>query len=340
MGVAHLDRASLIPVGYVLAADGGNSKTDLALLGLDGAVLARVTGPGTRPHVDGAPGTADALAALVRSARERAGVAGPATAGCFLLANVDFPDEEAAMHALLAERGLATELEVGNDTVAVLRAGSRSGWGIAVVSGAGINAVGQRPDGTQERFLGLGAISGDWGGGWGVAVAGIAAAVRAGDGRGPATALRAAVAATFGADAEDVAVAYHRDELDERRVFDFAPAVFRVAAAGDAVAIGLIERLGDEVLAYVVALVDRMGLAGTEVEVVLGGSALQAGNPVLDRHLERGVARLAPRARLVALDVAPVAGAAVSALRAAGADVAAVERARAGLGRVSEPAAR
>ena len=43
---------------------------------------------------------------------------------------------------------------VGNDTFAVLRAGTERGWGVAVVCGAGINCVGVAPDGRARALSG------------------------------------------------------------------------------------------------------------------------------------------------------------------------------------------
>jgi len=313
----------------VVGADGGNSKTDLVLADTDGTVLARVRGDGTRPLDVGFDATVDGLTGLAERALAAAGRTGdrPAVAS-FYLANVDLPDEHVAMHAALSARGLADRVEVENDTLAVLRAGSRSGWGIGVVSGAGINAVGRTPDGRVERFLGLGAITGDWGGGWGVAVAGIAAAVRAGDGRGAPTALRRLVVQTFGAEAEEVAVAVHRRQIAEVRVFEFGPVVFAAADDGDEVAVALVRHLGDQVVDYVRALGDRMAIGSNEVEVVLGGAALQSGNLTLRSWIEEGALRVTPGAQVRVLDVPPVAGALASALELAGAGPDAVARAR------------
>jgi N-acetylglucosamine kinase-like BadF-type ATPase len=318
---------------YVVGADGGNSKTDLVLATDAGAVLARVTGVGTRPQLDGFANTVDGLVALIERAKQLAGLpaSAPVTAASFLLANVDFPEEEAAMHAALSARRVADRLEVDNDTLAVLRAGAAPGWGIAVVSGAGINAIGRYPDGRTERFLGIGSVSGDWGGGWGVAVAGIAAAVRAGDGRGGPTVLRRLTVETFGRDAETVAVAVDRGEITEREVFAFAPVVFAAADDGDEVAAALVRRLGTEVLDYVRALTRRMQLGGQTFDVVLGGSALQAGNQVLLQHVRTGVAALSPQARLTVLDVPPVAGAVAAALDLAGCPAEAFASVRAAL---------
>jgi len=318
-----------VSAALVVGADGGNSKTDLVLSDIGGTVLARVRGDGTRPLDVGLDVTVAGLAALVDQALAAAGRAGdrPVVAS-FYLANVDLPDEHVTMHAALSARGLADRIEVQNDTLAVLRAGSRSGWGIGVVSGAGINAVGRTADGRIERFLGLGAITGDWGGGWGVAVAGIAAAVRAGDGRGKPTVLRRRCVETFGAEAEEVAVAVHRREIAETRVFEFGPVVFAAADAGDEVAADLVRHLGDQVVDYVRALSGRMAVGSGEVDVVLGGAALQSGNEVLRSWIEEGARGVAPGARVQVLDVPPVAGALASALELAGAGPEAIARAR------------
>ncbi|HZZ98091.1 MAG TPA: BadF/BadG/BcrA/BcrD ATPase family protein [Jatrophihabitantaceae bacterium] len=318
---------------FVIAADGGNSKTDLVVAAADGAVLARVTGAGTRPYINGLPATAAGLAELARAGLVAAGLAPDARAaiGSFYLANVDFDDEEAAMFAALTALRVADRLEVCNDTLAVLKAGCSRGWGIAVVGGAGINAVGRYPDGRQERFLGIGEMSGDWGGGQSVAVAAFGAAVRAGDRRGPDTALRALVASTFGRDPDSAAIAANRGEITDAELFAFAPAVFQVAADGDAVAVAIVERFADEVLSFVAALIRRMELAESDVDVVLGGGTLQSRQPQLLARISAGLTALAPRATLHVLDVAPVVGPLVSALALAGAEPAAIERARSSL---------
>lgn len=315
---------------YVIAADGGNSKTDLVVATTRGEVLARVAGTGTRPYIDGLPATATGLAELARAALDEAGLppASPVGVASFYLANVDFADEEAAMRAALTAFCLADRLEIHNDTLAVLRAGSARGWGIAVVAGAGINAIGVHPDGREERFLGIGEMSGDWGGGWAVAVAALGAAVRAGDGRGPATELRRVVTAYFGSDPESVAIAADRGQVSHADLYAFAAAVFDAALEGDAVAVGIVHRLADEVLSFVRALVGRMRVSDHDVEVVLGGGALQARNPLLLDRIRAGVESVAPKASLHVLEISPVVGALSSALAAAGAPGEAIERAR------------
>ena len=54
----------------LLVADGGNSKTDLALLSGDGTVLAAVRGPGSNPDNLGVEGCLAVLGDLVEHVRQ------------------------------------------------------------------------------------------------------------------------------------------------------------------------------------------------------------------------------------------------------------------------------
>ena len=247
----------------VLAVDGGNSKTDLALLREDGAVLALVRGGNSSPHHLGLDGTIALLEQLHADARARAGLDGDARAavGHLLLAGLDLPVEEERLHAAVDGRW-ADRLSVGNDTFAVLRAGTERGWGVAVVCGAGINCVGVGPDGRHVRFPALGAISGDWGGGYDVGLAALSAAVRSEDGRGPRTALERAVPEHFGlATPGELVEAIHLGRVAQRRIMELPPLVFDAAAA-DPVAAAILDRLAAEVLALVHASIERLELGG------------------------------------------------------------------------------
>src|SRR5262249_25679828 len=145
-----------------------------------------------------------------------------------------------------------------------------------------INAVGVHPDGREERFLALGEVTGDWGGGGSVGLEGLGAAVRAGDGRGPATSLREAVGAHFQRrDVGQVALDLAGGRLPGDVLPELAPVVFAAAESGDDVANRITLRLAREVVTLVVALARRLGLEDQPVPVVLAGGTLQLGPALL-----------------------------------------------------------
>jgi N-acetylglucosamine kinase-like BadF-type ATPase len=325
----------------VAGVDGGNSKTDLVLADTEGRLLAWVRGDGTRPHREGMEVTVKRLADLMRRALAEAGLpAAPVAVGAYFLANVDVPEAEHAVLRELSGLGVAVRVIVRNDTLAILRAGAPEGWGVAVVSGAGINAVGVHPHGGSARFLSLGDITGDWGGGMSVARAGLGAAVRAGDGRGPATVLRDVLPAWFELrTVEAVALAVSTGEIPVAALHGLAPLVFAAADGGDAVAREIVVRLGDEIVTMVTALLRRLDLLGTPTPVVLGGGTLQNGQALLYDHIRTRLADKAPLAQTRVLDVQPVAGAVAEALIEAGATESAQRRVRHAIAGARPPSA-
>jgi N-acetylglucosamine kinase-like BadF-type ATPase len=311
-------------VRLALAVDGGNSKTDAALVGEDGTVVRLARGGGSSPHVLGPAGALDVVGALVDELRP----AELPDEALLLVAGVDFPDEELELERLAAARGWARRTRVGNDAFAVLRAGTDDGFGVAVVCGAGINCVGVAPDGRHARFPALGRITGDWGGGYDVGEEALFAAARSEDGRGPRTQLEQRVPEQFGLEAPSgVAHAIHRATLSPQRLIELAPLVLDLAA-DDAVAAAIVSRLVDEVVALVRVASSRLGLGASAFDVVLGGGLLQHAEPELVGAIAGGVHETAPNARVRATAAPPVLGSALLALDELGADAAAKARLR------------
>jgi N-acetylglucosamine kinase-like BadF-type ATPase len=327
----------------VLAVDGGNSKTDLALVREDGTLLAHVRGSLSSPHHLGLEEAVTLLERLLDEARDAAGLgSGRLAVAEVFLAGVDFPAEEEELRQVLDAKGWADHVDVGNDTLALLRAGTERGWGVAVVCGAGINCVGVAPDGRQVRFPALGATTGDWGGGYDVGLEALSAAARSEDGRGPVTSLERAVPALFGLDSpRRLAEEIHNSRVAQRRVTELAPIVL-AEAAHDAVAAAIVARLADEVVALGRVALTRLGLERGPVEVVLGGGLLRAGDARLQAAIVEGFAAVGDQITVHTTDAPPVVGAALLGLDrlAAGADARARVRRELAAAVDDEPASR
>jgi len=311
----------------VLAVDGGNSKTDVALVLLDGTVLAAARGPGSCHQNIGIDRTRSLLTELVAKAAATAGLdpSGPvADHASLYLAGADLPVEVALLTEALGDTGWAPSMRIDNDTFALLRAGTDATNAAAVVCGAGINCVGVAADGRTARFPALGRHTGDWGGGVGLGEEALWWAVRDEDGRGEPTALRDAVAAHFGlASPLAVAEAMHLGHLSPGRVLELTPVLMDVARAGDPVALRVVERLAEEVTLLAVVALRRLDLLDMDADVVLGGGVLTGSGPVvLDRIADR-LRIAAPRAQIRLVTEPPVVGAALLGLDLLGAGAAA-----------------
>ncbi|GAA2481098.1 BadF/BadG/BcrA/BcrD ATPase family protein [Actinocorallia cavernae] len=322
MGLTSTDTAS------VLAIDAGNSKTDVAVVSAAGAVLATARGGGFRPPAVGVAAAFDALAEPVRRALADAGL-DRVTHVSACLANADLPVEEEQLATALHARGWGGAVEVRNDTFAILRAGVAEPRGVAVVCGAGINCVGMRPDGRTARFPAIGRISGDWGGGWGLAEEALWFAARAEDGRGEATALARTLPAHFGLSSMYALIeALHLEHLAPERRGELAPVLFATAAGGDPVARAIVDRLADEVTVLATVALTRLELLDEQVPVLLGGSVLTAGHDRLDDGIRARLAARAPKATVHIVNARPVLGAVLLGLDRLGAAAGAQERAR------------
>jgi N-acetylglucosamine kinase-like BadF-type ATPase len=286
-------------------------------------VLGFARGTLSHPHHTGVAESADVVDRLA------AELGAPADLAVLLIAGLDFQDEEEAYLAEAERRGWAREIVVGNDTYAVLRAGTERGWGVAITCGSGMNCVGVGPDGRQVRFPSLGAVSGDMmDGGGAIGLAAVSAAARSEDGRGRKTVLEQRVPEHFGAaNPVELARAIHAGRVPWRRLGELAPVVFAEAET-DAVAGEIVDRLAAECVALVRATVTRLGLADQEVDVVLGGGLLQSGNRRLLDGIEAGLAEVGPHLSARVAASRPIVGAALAGLDRLEAGPDAYERAR------------
>ncbi|MFD5766172.1 N-acetylglucosamine kinase [Streptomyces sp. NPDC127049] len=315
--------------GILLAVDAGNSKTDAAVLAPDGTVLGTARGGGFQPPLVGVAAAVDGLEEIVGRAAADAGVPLDFAHVTACLANADLPVEEAALEQELLERGWSRSVRVHNDTFAILRAGLDEPRGVAVVCGAGVNCVGMTPDGRTARFPAIGKISGDWGGGGGLSDEALWFAARAEDGRGEPTELAVALPAHFGRKTMYALIeALHLGLIPQARRHELVPVLFRVATEGDAVALSLVHRMAEEVVALSTVALRRLGLLDEEAPVVLGGSVLAARHPQLEDRLRELLAERAPKAVVRFVTAPPVLGAGLLALDESGADAGAAERLR------------
>jgi N-acetylglucosamine kinase-like BadF-type ATPase len=303
-------------------------------IALDGTLVGHARGPGSNPQVRGwdlaAPILDDVRGRVVRDLGGRRIL----TTHVYL-AGLDLPDELTAAAGALAhwaEDGGAPDV-LDNDLFALLRAGTLSPDAAAVVCGTGINALAVRADGESSRFPAIGDVSGDWGGGAYLGNRALWHAARAEDGRGPATALVSAVPDAVGlGTVREVTEAIHFGRLDQRVFNRLCPVLFEVAAAGDAVAAGVVARQAEEIVLLASVALGRLGLGATAdgpVPVVLGGGVLAARHPLLVDAVVDGLRDRVPGAVPTWVTAPPVLGAGLAALESVGAGADALERYRA-----------
>lgn len=190
---------------------------------------AEVPAAGTLTDPDGLDAVRATLAAA--AAALGADALAPAGVGAGVAGAAGRPERAAALAADLA-RAHAAPAVVTSDVVTSHAGALGGGPGVVVAAGTGAIAYGVDASGRSARVDGWGYLLGDDGSGYAVGRAALAAALRASDGRGPATRLTAAATDRFGP-LVDLPRVVHGAADPGRLVAGFAPDVAAAAREGD-----------------------------------------------------------------------------------------------------------
>jgi N-acetylglucosamine kinase-like BadF-type ATPase len=306
----------------VLAVDGGNSKTDVALVSASGTLLSWVRGPGSAIGVEDAAALIARLAAVAaRTAGLDPGALAGVHAACYL-AGADVPWQVSARRDAIRATGLCGSVEVGNDAWALLRLGAPAAApAVGVVCGAGLKCV-ARAGAERYEFPSLGWQTGDLSGaGDFLARETVRVAARAEDGRGPDTPLRHAVREHLSAPSvRAVAERLLTGELTENRLAVLVPVVLDHARDGDPVAVSVVNELATEVAVTARAARRSLTAAGPWTLVLGGGLFADPADRFLTA-IRTAMPWLEEEFSLAVVDAPPVAGAALLGIDQAGARV-------------------
>jgi N-acetylglucosamine kinase-like BadF-type ATPase len=290
----------------LVGVDAGATKSVAIAVADDGRRVGRAAGDGANPKRHGLMVAADRIAALAREAATGQttvpdAVPTPVPVLVFVAgAGIDRPEHARALEAALRDRFAAgTRVAVANDTLAVLRAGTPDGVGLAVPVSTGGNVIGRAADGrVTDRGHGI------FGGGY---VLG-ALAARA--------ARRGAVDEELARAIDDAAVTWRvdRPRRPGPEAASLGAAVARAAERGDPLAARIVSRWCRHVTRATAEEVARLGLGDQPAVVVYGGLADAV--PWLAGRIRGAVALGVPGARFVTLAGEPAEGAADLALDA------------------------
>lgn len=298
---------------FVLGIDGGATKTLAALLDLENGTLHLGQGG---PSNEDAVGTQPAVGALLEAADAalaRVGIASEELDGAVIaLAGTDTAAVARHVHAARTDQWI-----VVNDVVAAWATATGGQPGVGVISGTGSNVFGVGSDGQAWRAGGWGHLLGDEGSGHWFGTESIKAALRDRGDSGPRTALSDAAVEFFGTPSiEALATRVYSQPLSKSEIAAFAIETGRLAEDGDMVACGLYQRGAALLGEQIAAVIRRTGLEGS-FPVGLIGSAFKAGG-VFVEPLTRAIHELAPEAQVSVVEMAPVGGSLLLAMRACG----------------------
>lgn len=305
------------PAPLYLGVDIGGSKSHALLIDDTGQVVGFGQAGAGNHEQRGYEGLAAVLEEIVSQALDGAGAWRARIAGAgFGLCGYDWPSERAPHLAAIARLGLNTPIDLVNDALLGLYAGTDAGWGISVVAGTSCNCWGRDAAGREGHTVGMGQMVGEAGGGGELVQRALWAVSHAYTRLTPPTRLTEAFMTQVGAPTAEALIEGYCEGQYTLGARD-APLVFRVAAEGDSIAQRLVEWAGTELGNLVIAVVRQLDLQNSAFDVVQAGSFFR-GSPHVGEALHARVLGEAPGARFLHLHAPPVVGAALLAMQTAG----------------------
>jgi len=301
-------------VDYLLGMDAGGTKTLCVLVEDSG----RVAGVGRAAcgnfQVGGRKCAQEEIQRSIHRAIESAGIRPDEVATAFYgISGADREADFRVVRDIVVPINPAARMFLENDTIIALRAGTRDGVGLGLISGTGTNAIGFNQRGKRLQVGGWGSpYLGDYGSAHDIAASAFALAQRGRDGRGNPTRLYDRLVQVLGV--RELLDICERDFAESSGppldIASYAPLVFETAKEGDPVALDILRHAGKEISLAALAVLRALFQPDQPVPVVLGGSVFQKGShPAMIDSLQREVKSEFPQALFKLLEEEPVTGA-------------------------------
>ena len=293
---------------YFLGIDVGGTKTHALIADEEGRACGfGLGGPGNHEGV-GYDGLSAAMQAATQQALAQADISPRQIAGAgFGLGGYDWVSELPPTLEAIRPLGMDAPVEVVNDAMIGLIAGTQEGWGLAVVSGSGCNCWGRNRQHQYGNVTGMGYPMGEGAGASELTAEAVRRVSRAWSRRGPATQLTEVFCEMVGVKTASELI----EGLTQERFrlpAQAAPLIFKAAENGDAVACDLVRWAGESLADLAAGVIHQIEIEDEQFEVVLVGSMFKGGAMLID-PMREALLKVAPGATLVRLSTPPVMGA-------------------------------
>lgn len=265
-------------MNMVLGIDGGGTRTRASIVAGE-QILAHAEGGSIKRLRVGAEVAEENLRALLKEVYAQAGVSGlrAASAG---VASATMPGVSEWVTAVFKDFHVERSEVVGDEVIA-LDAAFKGGPGILQIAGTGSNTIGRAPDGSRECAGGWSSRLGDEGSGYWIGVNSVRRALRAHDREQPTQVLQV-VGEIWGTPSIEDLVNVG-DSTPGPDFAALAPAIYKLAEAGDAVAVEVLQQAAADLVDFVLLVRAKLrrkhGIAG-EVPVAWTGGVVEKMNLV------------------------------------------------------------
>lgn len=308
---------------YFLGVDAGGTKTHALIADETGQALGfGADGAGNYQTV-GFDGQQRVFKEVTHQALTMAGLRlDNISAAGFGLGGYDWPSQHQAHFDSAKSIGLTCPIELANDAVIGLLAGSTRGWGVSVIAGTSNNCRGRDKNGREGRITGEGIRFGEYGGAGELVAKAIQEISYEWTQRGPHTLLtKMFLVLTHAKDLDDLIEGIDLDRYQPNA--SWALTVFQAGYSGDPVAREVIAWSARELGESACAVIRQLNLQDEDVEIIEVGSLFEGGTLFTEPLMET-IRAVAPKSQFIRLNVPPVVGGVMLAMQRAGIDITSV----------------
>ncbi len=278
-------------MAYVAGWDGGGTKTAVAYMHMNGAVLGRSLFGPLNPNGNSPDQVRQTVREAVVDMKKMPG----GLCGCAVLqvgfAGASNPSAGILLEQAIREEGFSGELRLAGDHETMLY-GAVGREGAVLISGTGSICMGKNGWGETARCGGWGYLIGDEGSGYAIGRDILAAVARAHDGRGPNTLLSGQVFETLGISRMEELIRFVYDPAtDKAKIASLAPLLISALEREDEAARAIAVRAAGELALMAATVLGRLSLeAGV---IALTGSILTQ-MPAIRQRVEEELASRYP----------------------------------------------
>lgn len=309
---------------YVLAIDGGGTKTDSVIGDERGNIIATYRGSASNHQIVGIEETAIVIEQAISNTCNLANIHYSQLSYIFLgIAGADLDYDFNLLTTRLSPSFKGIPFSIVNDSWVALAAGSIEGWGVVSICGTGSNVAAKDKDGNTGILRALSYELGGIRGGNHIISDAMHHACRCDEKTGEYTMLVKYIPVELGCkNMKEVIYKRYTKKISNESMNKIVKLVFNLANKRDLVCQNILIKMGEELGKQISGLICKLNIQDEKVPIVLAGSIYEKGeNMLLLDSLTLSLRKTVPDFELIMLDLPPVAGAYFEALRNIGINV-------------------
>lgn len=302
---------------YIIAYDGGGTKTHIAVLNLKGELLYEELGNGCNHNSMYGDNFKEVIEGLFHNALNTLNISYIDIEFVFLgVSGADLEPDFIKLNKTSKQIFKNIPFKIVNDAWIILRSGLKSSFGAVAISGTGTNSAAINKDGKKAILRSLGFTLGNYGGGLDISREALHYAFRADELTNEPTMLQDEIPRIFKLKTmkETLNLFYPKNIVKKVELGKITEIVIKCALKGDKVSQDILIRIGKFIGLQTGGVIKQVGLENSEVPVVVGGRVFSSESPLLLDEFTTNLHRICPKAYIVYPKYKPVIGAYLSAL--------------------------